>query len=125
MNGSLSRNIAQKLMPALERSQGVEGSYVRAGQVQRLRVIPTSPDWEAEDDRGTVIEEFTELVFIAGASDFGFLGLGTPQQSDRLTVILADGVARTYALLAKKGVRPWSLDATGSNYFLRMKWVKA
>ena len=72
-----------------------------------------------------MIEEFTELVFIVAASDFGFLGLGTPQQSDRFTVILGDGVARTYALLAKKGLRPGSLDPTGTNYFLRTKWVKA
>jgi len=121
---NLANAIVRQLLPALKRSQGVKGSYARGASVQPLTVIPTTPDWETEEDRGTVIEEFTELLFICAAKDFGFLGLGTPQQSDRLTVILADGVARTYALLAKKGVRPWSLDATGTNYFLRMKWVK-
>jgi len=53
------------------------------------------------------------------------LGLGMPQQSDRFTVILADGIARTYALLPPKGKRPYEVSADGSTYFLRMKWVKA
>ena len=122
---TLNQAIRRMLLPHLLKSQGREGSYARGGEVYPLKAVPTSPDWESEDDRNTVIEEFTELLFIVAASDFGFFGLGTPQQSDRFTVILADGVARTYALLAKKGLRPWSLDATGSNYFLRMKWVKA
>ena len=96
----------------------------RGGNVYRLTAIPTSPDWEAEDDRGTVIEEFTELVFIVAASDCGSRAGHAPAIRPLHGHPLGRQ-ARTYALLAKKGLRPWSLDATGTNYFLRMKWVKA
>ena len=125
MNGSLAQNITGTLMPALTKYQGRRGSYVRGGVVQRMTAIPTNPDWESEADRGTVIEEFTELLFIVSTQEWEATGFGLPQQSDRFTVILADGKARTYALLARKGTRPYNLDATGCNYLLRMKWVKA
>jgi hypothetical protein len=125
MNRSLAENIRRKLMPALESSQGVQGSYCRGQTVVPLTAIPTNPDWESETDRGTVIEEYTELLFVVSIDQWDATGFNLPEQSDRFTCILPDGRARTYALLAKKGARPYSLDATGTNYALRMKWVKA
>ena len=130
MNRCLAENIAAKLLPALERSQGVKGSYARSGQVIPLTAIPTSPDWESEDDRGTVIEQYTEIIFLVSVRAWQATGLGQPQDGDRFTCTLADGVARTYMLAAKKsrrpyGSRPWELDATASHYSLHMKWVQA
>ncbi len=112
-------------MPALEQSQGFRGTYSRAGSNRPLTAIPTAPDWESEDDRGTVIEEFTELIFLVSVQEWDATGFGLPQQSDRFAVTLADGKPRVYALLARKGTRPYSLDATGATYLLRMKWVQA
>ena len=125
MNGSLAHNITKMLMPALTKYQGREGSYVRGGVVKRLAAVPTSPDWESAPDKGSVIEEYTNLLFLVAVADWARTGLGAPQQSDRFTVILADGVARTFALLPTKDKRAWELDATATNYLFRMKWVKA
>ena len=124
MNRSLSEAIRRQLMPALERSQGFAGTYVRGAVALPLVAIPTEPDWEKEDD-SSIIEEWVEVKFMVAASTWCFLGLGAPQQADRYTVILADGISRTYALLPPKGRRPYELSADGSTYFLRMKWVKA
>lgn len=124
MNVSLSHAIARQLMPALERSQGFAGTYARGANTYPLVAIPTEPDWAQEDDHA-VVEEWAEVKFMVAAATWGFLGIGMPQQSDRLTVILADGISRTYALLPPKGKRPYELSADGSTYFLRMKWVKA
>lgn len=125
MNRSLAENIRRKLMPALESSQGVQGSYCRGQTVVPLIAIPTNPDWESEEDHGTAIEEDVELIFLVSIRQWNQTGLGQPQQSDRFTVVLADGLPRTYALLPREGTQMMSLDATGNNYSLRMKWVKA
>jgi len=124
MNGTLARAIRRQLLPALEDSQGSQGTYTRAGSNRPLTVIPAQPDWQREDEGKSVIEEWVELLFIVSAEAWAQTGFGLPQQGDRLTVTLADGVQRTYALLAPKGRRPYDMDATASHYGLRMKWVK-
>jgi hypothetical protein len=124
MNGTLVKSIRRQLMPALEQSQGVRGTYARGDQSRPLVAVPTSPEWTGEDDRG-VIEEWTELVFLVSIAAWEKTGFGLPEQGDRFCVTLADGVERTYALLPAKGARPYGLAAGGTHYSLRMKWVHA
>ncbi len=123
LNGTLSANIRKKLMPALEQSQGFRGVYSRAGSNRPLIVIPTKADWASEDDHGAVIEEWIGLVFEVSADAWAATGFGLPQQNDRLTVALADGVQHVYALLAPNGMRPYDLSAESGTYNLRMKEV--
>lgn len=123
LNGTLAQNIRRKLMPALEQSQGFRGTYSRAGSNRPLTAIPTAPDWVSEDDH-TVIEEWAGVVFIVSAAEWATTGFGLPQQADRFTVTMADGVQRVYALLPSKGMRPYDMPAGANHYSLRMKWVK-
>lgn len=125
MNKTLSQNIRRKLLPALEHNQGFAGTYTRAGSNRAVTVIPTEPDWAREDEAKSVIEQWTELVFLMSAKCWATTNFGLPQQGDRLTVTLADGVQRHYALLAKRKTQPFDMDATGSHYRLRMKWIRS
>jgi hypothetical protein len=125
MNRSLPENIRRKLMPDLEASQGFEGQYTRGDVTRPMTAIPTIPEWTSEDDSKAAIEQWTEIAFVVFVSTWAATGLGLPQQGDRFTVTLADGVSRTYALLPPKGRRPYDLAADGAHYTLRMKWVKA
>lgn len=123
MNGSLTQNIRRLLKPALERSQGFTGSYVRGNKVCPLTMIPQTPDWETEDDHG-VIEQYAAVLFLVFADPWAETELGLPQQSDRYTVVLADRIPRTYALLGDRRFRPYDMPAGADHYNLRMKWVK-
>ena len=123
MNRTLAENLRRTLMPALEASHGFQATYTRAGGNRALTVIPAAPDWAREDEGKTVIEEWVEMLFLVAAETWARTGFGTPQQGDKLTVTLADGVQRTYGLLARKGTRPYDMDATASHYALRMKWI--
>jgi hypothetical protein len=123
MNGRLSQLVARQLLPALEKSQGFWGTYVRGEDAVPLRAVPTEPDWANEDDNA-VIEEWVEVKFIVSAAAWARTGFGLPKQADRFTVVLADGIARTYALLPPKGKQPYETSADASTYFLRMKQVK-
>lgn len=126
MNGTLACTIRRQLLPALECNQGFVGVYTRGGGAtgKAIVVVPRSPDWQLEDEKGTVIEEYTELIFLVSVDGWNATGFGLPQQSDRLAVTLADGVPRVYALFAKSGDRPFRMDDLATCYFLRMKWVK-
>lgn len=124
MNGRLDQNIAKKLLPALEDSQGFDGIYTRDGRAWPLRAIPTEPDWDRDDDRSATTEEWVEIKFLVSPLAWTRAGFGLPEQGDRYTVTLADGVQRTYALLGRKGTRPYEMAANGTHYGLRMKWVK-
>ena len=124
MNGTFASNVKHKLYPALNRSQGFTGTYSRGGTFKRLTAIPTNPDWVSTDDSGAIIEEWVGLVWLVSAEEWAATGLGVPQQNDRFTVTLADGVQMIYALLAPKGLRPYEMTANGSGYALKMKWVK-
>ena len=125
MNGTLAKNIRRQLLPALERSQGFAGVYTRGTSSvgKSLVVIPQPPDWLSEEEKAASIEQYAAIAFTVSLAQWTATGYSQPQQNDRLTVTLADGVSRTYALLPAKGMRPWSIDATGSHYILRMKWV--
>lgn len=120
---NLAQAIRRQLAPALKRSQGFWGTYTRGTQTASLVAIPTLPDWISEDDRA-VIEEYAALTFIVFCDDWAATGLGLPQQSDRLSITLADGVPRIYALLGEKGKRPYAMAENSAHYLLRMKWVK-
>jgi hypothetical protein len=122
MNGTLAQQIREKLMPALNRFQGVTGAYTRAGSNRSLTMIPALPDWVTEDDHA-IIEEYALVVWTVSAEEWALTGFGAPEQSDRFIVTLADGVQRTYALAAVPGKRPYEVSATGNSYVLRMKWV--
>jgi hypothetical protein len=124
MNGTLAQQIREKLMPSLERHQGWQGAYTRAGSGRPLTMIPTKPDWLMMDDH-TVIEEYGAFTWIVSAEQWARTGFGLPQQSDRFIVTMADGVQRTYALAGEPGKRPYDISATASSYALRMKWVKS
>ena len=126
MNGSLAQNITEDADAGPDQVPGPPKEATCAGESSSgMTAIPTNPDWESEADRGTVIEEFTELLFLVSVQEWEATGFGLPQDGDRFTVILGDGIARTYALSAKRGQRPYNLDATATNYALRMKWMKA
>lgn len=123
MNATLAAAIRRQLLPALEKSQGVEGSYVRGSQLCRLVAIPTKPDWVAEAEQGAGLLQWKGLVLEVAVEAWERTGLGTPQQGDTFTAIMADGVAQTYGLLPPKGKRPYEMDAAGTTYFLNMKAV--
>ena len=120
---NLARAIRRQLLPALEKSQGVEGSYVRGTCLCRLVAIPTKPDWVSEAEQGAGVLMWKGLVFEVSVAAWQRTGLGLPEQGDTFTVFLADGTAKTYGLLPPKGKRPYELDAAGTTYFLNMKAV--
>jgi hypothetical protein len=122
MNGTLSANIRRKLMPALEHSQGYRGTYSRSGSNRPLIVIPVNPEWVNEDDHA-VIEEWAGSDFLVSIAEWQSTGFGTPQESDRLAVTLADGIPRNYALLPPENRQAYELAAAGTHYLLHMKWV--
>ena len=124
MNGTLAHNIRRKLYPALNQNQGFTGTYSRSGTYKRLTAVPTHPDWVSTDDSGAIIEEWVGLVWVVSAEEWASTGFGVPQQNDRFTVVLADGIQRIYALLAPKGLRPYEMTSNGSGYALKMKQVR-
>ena len=125
MNGSLAENIRRHLLPALKQSQGRQGSYMRDGNVYRLIAIPVATEWDSATDHGAAIEQETEMDFLIDTADFAALAIGTPQDGDRYTTILGDGVARTWMVAPRENERPWKFDATGTSYQIHTKWVKA
>jgi hypothetical protein len=125
MNGTLAHAIRRQLMPALEQSQGFAGVYSRAGSNRQLTVIPTKPEWMAEEQQGAAILQWKGLVFEVSQEAWSATGFDVPQLNDRLTVTLADGVQQTYALSPPKGHRPYEQSADSTVYFLNMKQVSA
>ncbi len=120
---SLANAIRRQLLPALERSQGVEGSYTRGSQICRLIAVPTKPDWVSEAEQGAGLLLWRGLVLEVSVEAWQRTGLGTPAQGDTFTVFLADGSAQSYSLLPPKGKRPYEMDAEGTTYFLNAKLV--
>ena len=120
---SLANVIRRQLMPALERSQGFAGTYVR-GDIQRpLTMIPTKPEWVAEAEKAAGVLMWKGLVFEVSVATWSATGLGVPEQGDTYTVVLGNGMPQTYSLLPPKGKRPYEMDDTGETYFLNMKAV--
>jgi hypothetical protein len=123
VNGTLAENIRRQLMPALEQSQGFQGTYSRAGSNRSLIVVPVKPEWMTQENQGVGIEMWKGLEFVVSGEQWAATGFGVPALNDRLTVTLADGVQQVYALLPPKNMRPYEQDATSGTYFLRMKLV--
>lgn len=123
MNGTLASNIRRQLMPALEQSQGYEGTYSRAGNSRALVVVPVKPEWMSQENQGAVIEMWKGLEFIVSNAQWSMTGFGVPEHNDRLTVTLDDGVQQVYACLPPKNMRPYEQDAISGSYFIRMKLV--
>lgn len=124
MNSTLLQAARRILHPAINASQGVEGTYSRDGREWSLVMVPSSPDFVQQLDNGS-IEQWQGIVWTVTQDQWALTRLPVPVKGDRWTVTLGDNVTHIFSVLPPGGKQEYDQAPQGESFRINMKRVKS